>query len=61
MYFGTTTEDYPIKNTQIYQFANGKYFVSFDTADRTHEVFHGTREEILPKMALRVKCLLHIR
>lgn len=60
-YFRTIQEEYPIKNTQIYQLSNGKYIVSFDTTDKTHEVFRGNREEILPKLAARVKCLLRIR
>ena len=55
------TAVYPIKNTQVYQFKDGTYFVSFDTIHGTHEVFSGTRAEILPKLALRVQRVLHIR
>lgn len=55
-----SVQDYPIKNVQIYQFANGKYFVSFD-ANKVHETFSGSREEVLSKLALRVQRILRIR
>ncbi len=52
-------QDYPIKNTHVYGFRDGTYFVSFD-ANNLHHEFIGTREQILPKIALRVKRILHV-
>ncbi|MBR4507310.1 MAG: hypothetical protein IKP24_02125 [Alphaproteobacteria bacterium] len=54
------TENYPIKNTQVYQFPDGTYHVSFD-AHNMHHVFNGTREQVLPGLSLRVKRILHVR
>lgn len=54
------TQDYPIKNTKVYQFSDGTYHVSFD-AHNIHHEFCGTREEILPQLVLRVKRILHVR
>ena len=54
------TQNYPIKNTRVYQFPDGTYCVSFD-ANNLHHEFRGTREEILPQMVLRVKRILHVR
>ena len=52
--------NYPIKNTRVYKFADGMYYVSFDTRN-THEKFYGTRQQIAPQMALRLKRVLHVR
>lgn len=55
-----TVQDYPIQNTKIYKFADSTYHVSFD-AHNMHHVFNGTREQVLPELALRVKRILHVR
>lgn len=52
--------DHPIKNTTIYKFVDGKYFVSFDVHG-VKQKFLGTRDEILPQLTLRVKRALHVR
>ncbi len=49
-----------IKNTQVYKLKDNTYVVSFD-ANKFHHVFRGTREQIVPQMALRVKRVLHVR
>lgn len=49
-----------IKNTQVYKFKDNTYIVSFD-ANKFHHVFRGTREQIVPQIALRVKRILHVR
>ncbi len=54
------TQDYPIKNTHVYQFSDGTYYVCFD-ANNIHHEFQGSRDQILPQMALRIKRVLHIR
>lgn len=56
----TTVQNYPITNTRVYGFRDGTYFVSFD-AHNVHHEFRGTREQIVPQMALRVKRILHVR
>ena len=58
--FYNRKQNYPIENTRIYKFSDGRYFVSFDTR-HTHEEFVGTREQILPALALRVKRIMHVR
>ena len=54
------SQNYPIKNTQVYQFSDGTYHVSFD-AHNVHYEFRGTRDQILPQLVLRVKRTLHVR
>ena len=53
-------EDYPIKNIVVLSDKNGNYHVAFDTR-AGHEEFSGTRAEVLEKLRLRVKRILHVR
>lgn len=54
------TENYPIQNTVVLCDKNGKYYVAFDSR-AGHEEFSGTRAEVLEKLRLRVKRILHVR
>lgn len=53
-------QNYPITNTQVYKFKDGTYCVTF-VAHNVREEFRGTREEIVPQIALRIKRILHVR
>ena len=53
-------ENYPIKNTKVYKFADGTYHVSFD-ANNFHYAFRGERADVLQQVAFRVKRILHVR
>jgi hypothetical protein len=53
-------ENYPIKNTQVYQFPDGTYHVSFD-ANNFHYAFRGERADVLQQVVHRVKRILHVR
>lgn len=50
----------PIKNTCIYEFKDGTYFVSFNTRYGREEI-KGSRQFVAQKLALRVKSLLRLR
>lgn len=54
------TENYPIQNTVVLSDKNGNYHVAFDSKIG-HEEFSGTRAEVLEKLRLRVKRILHVR
>ncbi|MBQ7244892.1 MAG: hypothetical protein IJS34_00785 [Alphaproteobacteria bacterium] len=53
-------EDYPIKNIVVLSDKNGNYHVAFDSKIG-HEEFSGTRADVLEKLRLRVKRILHVR
>ena len=54
------TQDYPIRDVNIYKLKNGNYHVIFYNRD-VREEFVGTHEQVLEKLTLRVKRILHIR
>ena len=54
------TENYPIQNPIVLRDKNGKYYVAFDSR-AGHEEFSGTRADVLEKLRLRVKRILHVR
>ena len=54
------TENYPIQNPIVLFDKNGNYHVAFDSC-AGHEEFSGTRAEVLEKLRLRVKRILHVR
>ena len=53
-------ENYPIQNIIVLSDKQGNYHVAFDTR-AGHEEFSGTRADVLEKMRLRVKRILHVR
>lgn len=53
-------ENYPIQNTVVLCDKNGNYHVAFDSKIGREE-FSGTRAEVLEKLRLRVKRILHVR